>query len=79
MTNLVWTLSDARGHFSEVVDRALSDGPQVIMRRGEAVVIVVAKEVSARLQKSRPGLVRFFRESPLVEADLDLDRDPGPL
>jgi hypothetical protein len=35
----------------------------------------VSKDEFDRLQKSRSGLVAFFRDSPLVGVDLDLSRD----
>lgn len=79
MANRSWSLRDARNRFSEVVNRAISEGPQVVTRRGEEVVVVIAKKEFARLQKSRPGPVQFFRESPLVGVDLDLERDRSPL
>ena len=79
MTRRAWSLQDAKNRFSEVVNRALSDGPQVVTRRGEEVVVVIARKEFARLQKSGPGLVQFFRESPLVGVDLDLERDHSPL
>jgi antitoxin Phd len=75
MANRVWRLHDARNRFSEVVDKALAEGPQIVTRRGEEVVVIVAKEEYARLRKSRPSLVEFFRSSPLVGVDLDLERD----
>jgi len=75
MTNRIWRLQDAKNRFSEVVDKALAEGPQVVTRRGEEVVVVVAKEEYAKLRKSRPNLVEFFRKSPLVGVDLDLGRD----
>jgi len=79
MRSRVWRLQDAKNRFSEVVNRALSEGPQVVTRRGEEVVVVVAREEYARLRKSRPNLVEFFRESPLVGVDLDLERDRSRL
>lgn len=79
MTNRVWSLQDAKNRFSEVVNKALSDGPQVVTRRGQEVVVVIAREDYAKLRKSRPSLVEFFRESPLVGVDLDLERDQSPL
>jgi prevent-host-death family protein len=79
MTKRVWSLQDAKNRFSEVVNKALSDGPQVVTRRGEEVVIVVASEEFAKLRKSGPSLVQFFRESPLVGVDLDLERDRTPV
>ena len=37
-----WKLQDAKARFSEVVDRALRDGPQVVTRHGENAVVIVA-------------------------------------
>jgi prevent-host-death family protein len=75
MTSRVWGLQDAKNRFSEVVDKALTEGPQTVTRRGQEVVVVIAKDELARLRKSRPGLVEFFRKSPLVGVDLNLNHD----
>ena len=37
-----WKLQDAKARFSEVADRALHDGPQVVTRHGENAVVIVA-------------------------------------
>ena len=37
-----WTLQNARVRFSDVVDRALHEGPQVVTRHGENAVVIVA-------------------------------------
>ncbi len=37
--------------------------------------MIIAKEGYDRLIKSQIGLVDFFRQSPLVGVDLDLERD----
>jgi antitoxin Phd len=37
-----WKLQDAKARFSEVVDRALRDGPQVVTRHGQNAVVIVA-------------------------------------
>jgi prevent-host-death family protein len=79
MKKQAWSLQDAKNRFSEVVNLALSEGPQVVTRRGEEVVVVVARDEYAKLRMSGPSLVQFFRESPLVGVDLDLERDHSPL
>ena len=79
MKRQAWSLQDAKNRFSEVVNLALSQGPQVVTRRGEEVVVVVARDEYAKLRMSGPSLVQFFRESPLVGVDLDLERDHSPL
>lgn len=75
MANTVWQLQEAKNRFSEVVKRAISEGPQTVTRHGEEVVVVLSKAEYTRLQKSQLGLVEFFRRSPLVGAELDLARD----
>jgi prevent-host-death family protein len=71
----VWQLHEAKNRFSELVNRVLAEGPQVVTRRGEEVVVVLSKDEYSRLQQSRSSLLEFFRESPMVGAELDLARD----
>jgi antitoxin Phd len=75
MEKRIWQLQDAKNRFSEVVDRALSEGPQRVTRRGKEVVVILASDQYAELKKSQPSLVEFFRQSPLVGVELDLERD----
>lgn len=70
-----WQLQTAKNRLSEVVDRAIEQGPQVITRRGADAVVVISIEEFRRLRKPATGLVEFFRSSPLAEAELDLTRD----
>jgi prevent-host-death family protein len=36
-----WTVAEAKAKFSEVIDRAQSDGPQTITRKGRKAAVVV--------------------------------------
>lgn len=77
--NRVWQLQEAKNKFSEVVEEALAHGPQLITKRGvEAVIVLSYAEYRAMLAK-QPKLSSFFRQSPLVDTDLDLSRDQSPL
>jgi antitoxin Phd len=72
-----WQVQTAKARFSEVFRLARTKGPQRITRQGRESVVMVAEEVYEELSaKSRQpkSLVQFFRESPLVGADLDLER-----
>lgn len=71
----VWQLQEAKNKFSQLVNEALARGPQVVTRRGEEVVVIISREEYGRLKKSQSSLVEFFRQSPLVGAELDLERD----
>ena len=69
-----WQLQDAKARFSRVVDLAMSDGPQIITRRGKDAVIIIDAQDYARRKKPRQSLVEFLRASPLGGIDLQLDR-----
>jgi prevent-host-death family protein len=71
-----WGVAEAKARLSEVIDRALSDGPQVITRKGRRAVVVVSAEEWERKTQRRGTLVEFLAESPLRNSGLVLDR-PG--
>lgn len=52
-----WPVQDAKARFSELLDIALKEGPQVVTRRGVEVAVIVSAEEWRRLQQAaRPGL-----------------------
>ena len=75
MADTVWQLQEAKNRFSEVVNKAITEGPQTVTRHGEEIVVVLSKAEYNRLKKSQVNLIDFFRQSPLVGAELDLERD----
>jgi prevent-host-death family protein len=75
VSNNTWQLQEAKNRFSELVNKALDEGPQVVTRRGEEVVVIVSNNEYNKLLKSQSSLLEFFRQSPLVGVELDLERD----
>lgn len=73
--NTIWQLQDAKNKFSEVIERALKHGPQLITRRGEKAVIIMSYKEYKRMKQSRTKLSEFFRASPLTKVDINLKRD----
>lgn len=73
-----WQLQEAKNKFSQVVDEAVRDGPQIITRHGVETVVVISIEDYRRRYEGRAKLTKFLRESPLADYDLDLIRDPSP-
>ena len=71
----VWQLQEAKNKLSELVDEAISGGPQVITRRGEEVAVVISSREYHELTSGQQSLIDFLRSSPLVGLDLDLGRD----
>jgi prevent-host-death family protein len=71
----LWQLQDAKNKFSEVVEKALKNGPQIITRRGIETVVILSVEDYQKLTRPKVDMVDFFRKSPLRGVDLDLTRD----
>jgi len=71
----VWQLQEAKNKFSRLVEKARSDGPQIVTRHGKESVVILAVEEYKNLRKTKSDLVTFLRSSPLSEAPLDLSRD----
>lgn len=70
-----WPMQEAKNRLSELVDRALAEGPQLISRRGTDTVVVLSIEEFKRLRGQGTNLVEFFAASPLAEVELDMARD----
>jgi len=70
-----WKLQDAKNRFSEVVQKALKAGPQIVTLRGRKTVVILSVEEYRRLVRPKTGLVEFLRSSPLADVELDLERD----
>ena len=57
----VWLVREAKNRFSEVIEKALNEGPQVAARHGRPVVKVVAfDEVETGAVAKRRWLYRVF-------------------
>jgi antitoxin Phd len=72
-----WQLQQAKAKFSELVQRAIEDGPQTVTRRGKPAVVVVAAEEFERLRELTPTLKDLLLECPLEGIDLERPRDYG--
>jgi prevent-host-death family protein len=62
-----WQVQDAKQRFSELVQRAIDEGPQVVTRRGKDAVVVVAADEYQRLVG---GATREFKAFLLSGPDL---------
>lgn len=80
--NAVWQVQQAKNRFSEMIEQALKNGPQVITRHGRAVVLVIAASqptpvVSVTHAASTPpadaadGFARYLLNMPRVN-DLEV-------
>lgn len=64
-----WQLQEAKNRFSEVVARAINDGPQTVTKHGkDAVVIMSAEQFQLHTQTAKrqtQSLSEFLLQSPL--------------
>lgn len=63
-----WQVQEAKQRFSELVRRASREGPQVVTRHGEEVVVVVSAAEFRRSRRAVPGFKDFLRGAPDLEA-----------
>ena len=73
--NNVWQLQDAKSKFSELVDRAIAQGAQIVTRRGKNAVVVMPFDEYKRLTEKREGFSDFLLTSPLAGSEIQIDRD----
>lgn len=73
----VWSVAQAKARLSEVIDRALEQGPQAITRNGRPAVVVVSSADWARRTRRKGTLAEFFAASPLPGAAIEIERPPG--
>jgi antitoxin Phd len=56
-----WPVQDAKARFSELLDACVSEGPQVVTRRGTETAVLVTIEEWRRLQAAaRPSLKQLL-------------------
>ena len=65
-----WQLQDAKNRLSEVVNRARSEGPQVVTLRGKRAVVILSAESYDALLASRPTIVDRLLGGPAWDDDL---------
>ena len=74
MSSQTWTVAQAKAKFSEIIDRAMSEGPQTITRKGRTAAVVVGAEEWQRKTKRVGTLAEFFANSPLRGSGLKIQR-----
>jgi prevent-host-death family protein len=74
MSEMNWTVAEAKAKFSEIIQRAISVGPQTITKNGRTAAVIVGADEWQR-KTSRVGtLAEFFAASPLRGSNLKIRR-----
>jgi prevent-host-death family protein len=69
-----WTVAEAKAKFSEVIERAMSEGPQTITRKGRTAAVLVGADEWQRKTNRAGNLAEFFAASPLRGSGLKMHR-----
>jgi antitoxin Phd len=70
-----WPVQEAKARFSELMERALTEGPQTITRHGAERVVVVSIEEYRVLAAHRPDFKAHLLGGPKVD-EFPIERDP---
>jgi prevent-host-death family protein len=73
-TPRIWAVAEAKARLSELIDRALAEGPQTITRNGRTAVVVVSEQEWQRKTRRKGNLAEFFATSPLRGSGLRIER-----
>ena len=72
-----WQLQEAKQKFSEMVRRAVTEGPQTVTKHGDEVVVVLAIDTYRRLVGDVPEFKAYLASGPDMDV-LELSRDDAP-
>lgn len=76
MSTHTWTVAEAKAKFSELLDKANSEGPQKITKHGRTTAVVVAAAEWGRKAGRKGNLAEFLASSPLRGSGLKIRRLP---
>jgi prevent-host-death family protein len=76
-----WQLQDVKARLSEVIRRAVDEGPQHVSVRGEKTAVILSEDDYRQLTSKRPSIVDHILGGPawpddLVDAINDRARGP---
>jgi prevent-host-death family protein len=74
MSIQTWTVAEAKAKFSELLDKAKSEGPQKITKHGRTTAVVIDAEEWERKAERKVNLAEFLASSPLRGSGLKLKR-----
>jgi antitoxin Phd len=71
-----WQLQQAKARFSELVQKALDEGPQTVTRRGKPCVVVLSAEQFELMKKRQISLKDLLAAIPLDGLEIERDKSP---
>lgn len=75
---MIWNVADAKNRLSEVLDRAGTEGPQLIRRRGQGFVLIPETKYE-ELTGERPSFIQFLLNGPRMDRFTPMPRSKAPM
>ncbi len=73
-----WQIQEAKARFSEMVERAIKDGPQTVTRHGKPVAVLVPADQYRRLRSKGKSLKALLAAAPLQGVEIKRSRELVP-
>ncbi len=70
-----WQVQEAKAKFSELMDKAEHEGPQIVTRHGEERVVVLSIEDYENMEPRKKSLKELLLGGPKFD-DLEIEREP---
>lgn len=70
-----WQIQEAKNRFSELIDKTLSEGPQLVTKHGTEVAVVMPVSEFRKLTSPKQRLGDFLLDSPLRNSELVIERN----
>jgi prevent-host-death family protein len=70
---VAWQVQTAKQRFSELVERAVNEGPQIVTKHGRETVVVIDIEEYRRLRGEPMDFKEFLLSIPRTD-DLEIER-----
>lgn len=68
----IWPVQNAKAHFSELLNRCIKDGPQMVTRRGEEAAVLVSIAEWRQLHHSARPSLKSLLLSDVGRSEFDL-------
>lgn len=72
-----WQIQEAKSHFSAVIDSAMTQGAQLVTRRGQNVAVILSIKDYEQMSGKKNSLMSLLMNAPKGEA-LEIDRSLDP-
>ncbi len=73
-----WQIQEAKSHFSEVIDQTMTQGAQLITRRGKEVAVILSLKDYEQMQSKSNNLMATLLNAPKGDA-LEINRSDEPI